>query len=64
VKKRCVIPGALLEAAAKGGRKTSRLHGKKFKENRAQSGGQTCLLRYGRDFFRSIVAARWKKEAA
>jgi len=50
--------GVLSEAAAKGGKKTSRLHGKKFKEDRAQKGGQACLLRYGRDFFRSIRAMR------
>lgn len=45
-------------AAQKGGRKTSRLYGKKFKEERASAGGQACLLRYGRDFYRNIRALR------
>lgn len=50
--------GTLSVAAAKGRKKTSRLYGKRFKEDRAQKGGQACLLRYGRDFFRSIRAMR------
>jgi len=45
-------------AAQKGGRKTSRLYGKKFKEERASAGGQACLLRYGREYYQSIRAMR------
>jgi hypothetical protein len=45
-------------AGSKGGKKTARLHGKQFKEARAQKGGQACLLRYGRSFFQQIRAMR------
>lgn len=45
-------------AAKKGGKKTARLYGKKFKEERAQLGGQACLLQYGREYYRTIRAMR------
>jgi hypothetical protein len=46
------------EAAKKGGRKTARLYGKKFKEARATAGGQACLLRYGREYYVALRAMR------
>jgi len=49
------------EAARKGGRATARLHGKKFKTERASRGGTACLLRYGREYFRQL---RLKRKAA
>jgi hypothetical protein len=45
--------------ARKGGLRTARLYGKEFVEERARTAGQTCLMRYGRDFYRNI---RKKKE--
>lgn len=41
-----------------GGEKTAEIHGAAFKEERARAGGQTCLMRYGRDFYKSIRALR------
>jgi hypothetical protein len=43
---------------AKGGERTAEIHGSRFLEERAARGGQTCLLRYGREFYRSIRAMR------
>ena len=45
-------------AASKGGKKTARLYGKKFKEERASAGGQACLLRYGREYYQNIRQMR------
>lgn len=44
--------------AKKGGEQTAKLLTDEQQENRARAGGQTCLLRYGRDFYRSIRAMR------
>ena len=51
--------------ASKGGTRTAELHGQvtdengqTFVERRATAGGNTCLMRYGRDFYRSIRAMR------
>jgi hypothetical protein len=41
-----------------GGEQTARLHGADFCEERARVAGQTCLLKYGREFYRSIRAMR------
>lgn len=46
---------AKIKRAAKlGGKKTASLYGKEYCEERAQKGGQACLARYGREFFRAI----------
>lgn len=42
----------------KGGEQTARTMDAQEKEDRARAGGQTCLLTYGRDFYRSIRAMR------
>lgn len=42
----------------KGGEQTAKVLTEQQKESRARAGGNTCLLRYGRDFFRSIRAMR------
>lgn len=42
----------------KGGQRVAEIHGEKFLEDRARAGGQTCLMRYGRDFYRSIRMMR------
>jgi hypothetical protein len=43
---------------AKGGKQTAKLLDDDGKENRARAGGTECLLRYGREFYRSIRAMR------
>ena len=42
----------------KGGEQTAKLATEQELEDRARAGGQTCLLRYGREFYRSIRAMR------
>lgn len=42
----------------KGGEKVAQLYGAQFKEERARTAGQTCLMRYGREFYRSIRQMR------
>lgn len=44
--------------AGKGGEQTAKVMTEDAKEDRARAGGQTCLLRYGRDFYKSIRAMR------
>jgi hypothetical protein len=41
-----------------GGERTAEIHGSAFLERRAARGGQTCLMKYGRDFYRSIRSLR------
>jgi len=38
----------------KGGQKTAQMYGKEFTEERARIAGNTCLMRYGREFYRNI----------
>ena len=42
----------------KGGERTAEIHGSRFTEERAARAGQACLMRYGREFYRSIRALR------
>lgn len=42
----------------KGGECSAKRLSSEEREERARTGGQTCLLRYGRDFYRSIRAMR------
>ena len=42
----------------KGGERVAALYGAQFKEERARTAGQTCLMRYGREFYRNIRQLR------
>jgi len=44
--------------ASKGGEQTAKNLSQEQVEDRARAGGQTCLMRYGRDFYRSIRAMK------
>lgn len=44
--------------ASRGGERTAEIMSSADLERRASKGGQTCLLRYGREFYRSIRAMR------
>jgi hypothetical protein len=43
---------------SKGGRQSAKLLDEDGLEKRARAGGTECLLKYGRDFYRSIRAMR------
>jgi hypothetical protein len=43
---------------SKGGQQTAKVMDDEAKELRARSGGTTCLMRYGREFYKSIRAMR------
>jgi len=42
----------------KGGQRVAEIHGAQFCEERARQGGNTCLMRYGKNFYRSIRMMR------
>lgn len=52
----------LRAAAKKGGKRTAELYGKEFCEGRSQRGGQSCLVRYGREYYRAIRRLRGRYE--
>lgn len=44
--------------AKRGGEQTAKILSQEQLEDRARAGGQVCLIRYGRDFYKSIRAMR------
>ena len=46
------------KAGVKGGHAVAVKHGQEFCDIRAQKGGQTCLERYGREYYKAIRKLR------
>jgi hypothetical protein len=48
------------KSGSKGGKTTAQLHGPDFCERRAQLGGQSLVLRYGKNYMRALVLRRYQ----